>query len=361
MRRLRTFWRRLAAPIGIVEARWELVIMRLLFVSVMFDTGTKLLEWSRGEIPAEKLAKVAVIPEVAKFQAQPHPNGVAHLWDLTFLSDPAVAQPIYVGFYVALGLYAAGLLLPLALGYLFVVMLLHGTFHNSQGSIHHHMQTLTLIVGLQWIAVLRASAGALWPSLRWRGGVRWFLAGEEVRPPRGAAAAAREWWRSSHWTLQKMADWTRQAMVASYVVSAVSKFWMSDGLWMWKVPRLGIQLRKAMDQDYYDTLEHSTHGHEWLPEYVVNHPWISRLVFGPALLLEFFFFLALRNRRMSALYAVAVIGFHLGVSSLMSLDFRYNIQLIIIYFINVPFWLWAAWRWGAGASPVAVRLEKAAA
>ena len=45
------------------------------------------------------------------------------------------------------------------------------------------------------------------------------------------------------------------------------------------------------------------------------------------------------------MYAMALIGFHLTVSSLMSLDFRYNVQMMLGYFVNVPFWLW----WWAAA------------
>jgi hypothetical protein len=59
-------------------------------------------------------------------------------------------------------------------------------------------------------------------------------------------------------------------------------------------------------------------------------------------LLELFFFLALRNRRIAAIYALTMIAFHLSVSELMSLDFRYNVQLLFIYFVNLPFWIWAA-------------------
>jgi hypothetical protein len=320
--RLGDWWRRLVADEGISHWRWEMVIMRVLMATVMFDFGTKVVALAHGDpkMTPSKLVQVAVIPDKPyEYKTQPHPNGIAHWVDLTFLSDPDIVRPLHAGFLAALAFYVAGIGLPVATGYLFLMLLAHGTFHNSQGSVHHHLQVVTLVLGLQWIASLRAL---------FRPGTGW-----------------REWWRPGDWTLDRMTDWTRQAVVAAYVVSALSKLWLSKGLWMWKTPRFGIQLRKAMDQDYYDSLRHTTTGHEWLPEWCLDHPWMARMAFGAAVPLELFFFLALRNRRIAALYAIAMIGFHLSVSQLMSLDFRYNVQLLVIYFINVPFWFWVIGRW----------------
>ena len=109
---------------------------------------------------------------------------------------------------------------------------------------------------------------------------------------------------------------------------------------MWEAPRFGIQLAKAVDQDYYDSLKHSTEAHEWLPDWLLDHPWLARLMFAPTLPLEFCAFLLLRNRQLGSLYAFALIGFHFSVSALMSLDFRYNVQMMVVYFINTPFWVW---------------------
>ena len=94
---------------------------------------------------------------------------------------------------------------------------------------------------------------------------------------------------------------------------------MSKGAWMWEAPRFGIQLAKAVDQDYYDSLKHSTEAHEWLPDWLLDHPWLARLIFAPTLPLEFCAFLLLRNRPLGSLYALALIGFHFSVSALMSL------------------------------------------
>lgn len=320
--RLRRFfawlWRREDAVFG----RWEMALMRLLFALVMFDAGSKLVTYAREGNQAlpfkNKWGQVTVIPRTVTYTGQPHPHGIAVPLaklgvPLTFLSKDEVSEALYWTFVIALGFYVIGVGLPVSLGVLFVIMLLHGTFHNSQGSIHHHLQLITCVVGVQWIASLVAACR--------RGG-------------------ARQWLRLDAAAENRLVNWTQQVIVAGYVVSALSKLAMSKGEWMWKTPRFGIQLAKATDQDYYDHLRPGTETPAWLPDWCLENPWKARLLFGPALPLEFFAFIALRNRRLAALYALALIVFHLSVSALMSLDFRYNVQMMIVYLINVPFWFW---------------------
>ncbi len=332
MNALRSLFGALWKQRAMVFARWEVCIMRLLFALVFFDAGSRLMDVpARVEAdPAHRVAPalasvvtdgLAVMPEVSEFKGQPKPHGIAWLLakvhgpKFTFFSDPATARLIYRGMYVALVFYVLGVGLPVALGYLFVVMVMHGTYLNSQGSIHHHLQLFTLVLGAQWIASLLA-----------------------LRRGKGAGAAAL--WRLDAASSSRLAQWTLQVIAAGYVVSALSKFAESKGTWMFRTPRLGVQLAKATDQDYYDHLRHSTQGHEWLPAWCVENPWLARAVFGPALLLEFFAFLMLRNRTLSATYALALIAFHVSVSALMSLDFRYNVQMMLVFAVNVPFWLW---------------------
>ena len=315
---------------AIVFSRWEMVVMRVLFALVMFDAGSKLTVAARHGVSETKApwTRVEVIPRVAPFAEQPKPHGLAKPLekvgiDLGFLGRPGPAGVVYTGFVAATVLYALGVALPLALGWMFLSLLLHGTFHNSQGSIHHHLQLITCVVGAQWIASVLAVAR--------RGG-------------------ARQWLQLGPVAENRLVNWTQQVIAAAYVVSALSKLIISKGQWMWDTPRFGIQLAKAVDQDYYDHLRPGTDTPSWLPDWLLEHPWQARLLFGPAMPLEFFAFLALRNRALGALYAIALIAFHLSVSALMSLDFRYNVQMMIVYLVNIPFWFW--W-WAKGRKAAA--------
>jgi len=323
------WWRRLGAALWaretVVFGRWEMWLMRFLFALVMFDAGSKLVVWSQEGAGGVKggWTQLKVIPKVSPFTGQPKPHGLAAGLekvgvDLTFLNRPSAAGVVYTGFMVALGFYVVGVALPVALGWMFFSLLLHGTYQNSQGSVHHHLQLVTCVVGVQWVASLVAVCR--------RGGARAWLGLDERAENR-------------------LVNWTQQVVVAAYVVSALSKLLISKGKWMWDTSLFGIQLAKAVDQDYYDQLRPGIETPAWLPDWLLEHPWLSRLIFGPALPLELFAFLALRNRVLGALYALVLIGFHFSVSALMSLDFRFNVQTMVVYFINVPFWLW--W-WAAG-------------
>ncbi len=65
------------------------------------------------------------------------------------------------------------------------------------------------------------------------------------------------------------------------------------------------------------------------------------MAFTPVLLAEMLAFLALFNRRMLALWGLVLIGMHWGIEIVMKLHFAYNQQILWIFWVNVPFWIWA--------------------
>ena len=81
------------------------------------------------------------------FSTQPHPTGLAHFFDLTWLSNPA-SYSIFRGvIYFLLFLYAAGVLLPITLPLLALGHVLAFTLYNSQGYTHHGFQIVSLTLG----------------------------------------------------------------------------------------------------------------------------------------------------------------------------------------------------------------------
>lgn len=72
-------------------------------------------------------------------------------------------------------------------------------------------------------------------------------------------------------------------------------------------------------------------------------PWIASFVLGLGLLLELFAWVALFSRGSAAVTGILLITFHLTVSKVMSLTFDRNIMVLLIYFVQVPFWIaWVA-------------------
>lgn len=250
------------------------------------------------------------------FTAQPHPNGIARWIDLTFLSNDAIEMPLRMTARACLIAYALGLpaafslFPPLALGIgLF-------TLKNSQGAIGHSFQVVHLCLLAAWLA-------GLWTLLcRLRG---------KALP-------------QSFTPGQLELDWARQALMAGYVVSAITKLIESGGLWFRDSHYFALHLVKNLDMKYYGFLEENARRMDWLPEFMMTHPLLCQLFFGLALPLELLAFLGCRNRRLALVFGLGLLAFHWSVKQLTELDFAYNSLLLWVLMVNPVWWLLASWR-----------------
>ncbi len=88
-------------------------------------------------------------PISIQIHSQPEPVGLAHWFDLTWLSDAGVFPVYRAVFFGLLVLYAAGFFLPVTLPLMTLVHILPATLHNSQGFTFHGNQILSLtLLGL---------------------------------------------------------------------------------------------------------------------------------------------------------------------------------------------------------------------
>jgi hypothetical protein len=271
------------------HARWELFWLRLGLAYVAWETFV-------GS---------------SDFTEQPHPNGIAHWVDLTFLSDDAtegwlrwVARVSLVAFVVGVP-GVLSLLVPTFLGIgLF-------TLKNSQGAIGHSFQVVHLCLLAAWLA-----------------GVWAVVCGCRKRGlPNGLERGSLE------------IDWARQALAAGYVVSAITKVIESSGMWFRDSQYFALHLIKNNDMKFYGKLESGVQQLEWLPEWMMQHPMACQVFFGLALPLELFAFLGCRNRVMGLVFGVSLIAFHLSVKQLTQLDFVYNMQLLMVLMVNPVWWV----------------------
>ena len=259
-------------------------------------------------------AVMPAIPLAPTFRDQPHPNGLAHFMDLTFFADPETMGLIRQLYWLCAPLYVAGIALPVTLGWIFFVHAGVASLCNSQGAIGHMTQAGSLVLLAQWLA-------SLWRLGVSRGGLKEALLGSRA-------------------AMKLAMDWSRQGLAAAYVVSALAKLHHSKGLWIWKTPLLELQVRKTNDMQYYNELSLPPKIMGWLADPLFDHPWLARIVLGAALPLELFAFLLCFNRRMAALFGVALWVFHSTVSELMRLGFALNKQMLVIFCINLPFWIY---------------------
>ena len=279
---------------------YELYIIRGLFALVIWD----------------------VMPVALTIPSDPKPFGLGHWINFSFLAEPgiwSVCRWIVAG---CLVLYTAGILVRYALPVVLFCVVAAGTIGASYGAATHSKQIVVLCLLAQCGWYLFAAARKRAVDL----GVHRF----------GAFAGA-------------------QAVVASYVISGISKL-AGDGNWLVDaVKNFQIQATKNQQMKYYNSISESTVDtgtglqgvlHSILSpmlgtveHLLMSSPVWRALFLGGGFALELFAFLALIGRRMSLFIGGSLLIFHLSVFEIMGLKFRYNIYLLLIFLIGVPYWV----------------------
>ncbi|MFQ3577644.1 MAG: hypothetical protein SNJ52_01350 [Verrucomicrobiia bacterium] len=267
--------------------RWEWVFFRILFAVLLLVTCSE--NWP-------------------SFTSMPRPNGLGHFIDFTFLARQELRQPLYGLFVLAMGLYAAGRWIPWALGYATALMVGLGTLSNSQGAIGHHTQLVVMVLLTQWVVY---TVHAFRPCVGEGSG-------------RSSCAAAS----------RSALDWSRNVIVSAYVVCAMVKLSRTNGLWVWNSPNLAVQLIKTNEMDFYNRLEKAnSFWADQFPQFLVEHPWFARVLFGSGFALELFAFLALLGKRWAFFGGLMMIAMHLSISKIMRLNFETHIWMIVIFLV----------------------------
>lgn len=270
---------------------WEMVLMRLCMLYPFYRAiGRKL--------PA----------------VQPHPNGLAHFFDLTFLAQPAVIQATLILSSIAAFFYVSGWFMIPALTILTGVLVLQGTLINSQGAINHALQLLTMVVMAQWLV---------------------YIFGAVRKLPRHRAHLL-------------AVHWAKIIIAASYVTAAFSKLFASSEFWIARVPYLALQVIKSNLQTYYNRLEPNPSViAEKFPYWVLEFPNAARLFFGAGLALELFAFLALVSRGWALFIGLSMLMLHFSIQVIMTLEFKHHVYLLMIFYVNAPWLLYAGGKWVA--------------
>ena len=245
------------------------------------------------------------------------PNGLARWFDLRFLLDPQAFAWCRYALAAALVVYVLRIGWSVALPYMTLLSIGVGTVINSHGAIAHYLQIVSLVLGAQTAAH--------------------FYSLFAVRAESGAAyRAAAE---------NRVIFWSQQAIVATYLVSALTKLLRTSGMWVFQSPLISVQIIKTNDQEYYNRLDAASYGAgAEIADWMVQHPLITGLVLSTGLLLELAAPVALLGRRYAAAIGVALVLFHTTVHQVMKLNFLFNEYLIWIYLVNVPFWVLLAFR-----------------
>ena len=289
----------------------------------------------------------------ADFMTQPKPRGLAQFMDVTWINQPEHIPQVALSVGILLVLLAFGLAPTLAALGLAFLQTMVGTLENSQGNNVWHTSQI-LVFALLGVAIAGgADAVQAWRrgELRQRLGQRWQWLGKLWKAPQCAWQKATEPLELAEERARSLTIYlVQQLMATAYVVSGISKLWISHGQWFTDVRFIGLQFEKNRLLKYYQTLEPPP-VIPWAAELVNAHPALTCGFFSVGLLLEVFCFIALFNRGLLAGFGLGLIAMHLLIAQLMALEFHYNEWLLAIFYINVPFWL--MWLAGKARRPAA--------
>jgi len=215
------------------------------------------------------------------------------------------------------------------------------TLKNSQGWIGHNNQIISLPLIIQCV------------HYSWCGIKRWLIRSSSL----GAKSKVESSFetgtnpsleasnlnaRVGQPTDDDLAIWySQQAILATYVISAITKHVLSFEGWVQDSPNLVLQVLKTNEMGYYNFLLHA-YADDKLANFIIGKlletPRLAILLFGPAYVLEALAFLALFNRVALLLGGISLIAMHLGISLIMRLNFKYNEAILFAYFVNLPYW-----------------------
>ena len=291
-------------------ARWELVILRVVLAVLVWDMHSA---WTTAYKEPMKAVTMMVTnpPNIDVTEtSQPKPNGFGLIVDFSFLSNNKIEVPLRVATAVSLIAYIVGVPSALSLAIPVFFCLGIATLKNSQGFIGHTVQALHLVMLSVWLA-------GIWGL--------WCRAKGKLLP-------------NGFNQGQLEADVARQTTMAGYVVSAISKLCFSHGAWFYSAKYLPLHIVKNTEMKFFDGIN-SELKHDWLPQLMMDHPFLCQVLFGVALPLELFAFLGLYNRRAAAFFGIGLIAFHESVTQLMSLSFIFNKAMLLAFFVAPWWWL----------------------
>lgn len=255
----------------------EWILSRLLFALIVYHT----------------------LPGSISYSEQPYPNGIANIFELTFLQHTEIYQMLKFASAIALAFYVCGKGIYGALLYVTIFHISVFTLKNSQGAIHHGYQIVSLALVVQTV-------------------VYWYR-------------------RSAH----HIAIFATQAVIAGvYLTAGLIKILRTSGEWLWTSENIAVQIVKSNEQNYHNHLrldDARARGLEYA-HWFLEHPLLARIFFGSGLILELLAVLALWNRGWGLLIGLSLIFMHLGIEMIMTLHFLYNEWMLWVFFVNIPFW-----------------------
>lgn len=244
------------------------------------------------------------------------PKGIAQFLDLTFLANDAAAWTV-MGLAMVVGfVFATGRFTIPCLTFLFAATVCVFTFAMShQPKVRHDTNTIPLAI-----------LGLLLGHVHYA-----------IVKKRGDPAA-----RFGDRTADDLAVYyALQMIVAMYVLSGITKLIKTDGAWLADSYLVATQVVRTQHNMYFTRLTPEGGLESWLgvANFMVEHRNLTRCLFGAALVLEAFAWVALLGRGYALVIGLSLIVFHLSVFMLMNINFYLNVILLAVFLVNPPYWI----------------------
>lgn len=135
--------------------------------------------------------------------------------------------------------------------------------------------------------------------------------------------------------------YAQQAIAATYVMAAISKYQKSTGNWMAEAQNIVVQVVKANQMEFFNRLKPGLQQNAlsgFILSFCIQFPLAAQLVFGGGLYFEIFAFLSLFNRLWLLFGGFVLWMLHEGILIMMRLDFYKNQRILVAYYMNLPYW-----------------------
>jgi hypothetical protein len=251
-----------------------------------------------------------------------HPVGLARLVDLRLLGSRLVIKGLQYGAFVAALCYAAGRLVPFALAYLSVALILETTYRSSDGSVDHGDHMLTVVLVAQTAATIVWNAADRWS---------WDL----------GALSADSQQATAVW-------WSIQAIAAVYFTSGLSKLINTGGRWIGRSTRLLLAGYGRLETQRMTGKGSLAAGREAAGirnaeialSALSSRLGLAQCVFAVGLIIELAAPIGLLGEAVMMAAGLGLIALHVGNQVLLRLPFPEYQLLVLIYFVNLPRLLW---------------------
>jgi hypothetical protein len=247
-----------------------------------------------------------------------HPVGIARIVNLRYVASRRVARWMQYGAYLAALFYVAGLLVPVALTYLAVALIVETTYRSSDGSVDHGDHLLAILLTAQAVA-----------TVVWNAADRWSW---DLGSLLGSSQQATAVW------------WGVQAIAAVYFTSGLAKIVNTDARWIGRSTMLLLAGYGRAETERMTAKASSADGRdgariqsaEKLISALSSRLLLAQCVFAGGLIIELASPIGLLGETILMATGLALIALHVGNQVLLRLPFPEFQLLVFIYFVNVP-------------------------